>query len=104
MLFDKKLSLSSFVINPFFSPFRSSILSNELNKSDIFSEGRKYLDKCLNSSNHQKYKLLEKPKITVIVPLYNCERTIEAALHSIQYQNISKFEMILINDFSKDNN
>ena len=103
IIFDKKLSLSSFVINPFFSPFRSSILSNELNKSDIFSEGRKYLDKCLNSSNHQKFKLLEKPKITVIVPLYNCERTIEAALHSIQYQNISKFEMILINDFSKDN-
>ena len=57
----------------------------------------------MNLSNHQKYNLFENPKVTAIIPLFNCEKTIEQALHSIQYQNISNFEIILVNDFSKDN-
>ena len=49
------------------------------------------------------FKYIKQPKITAIIPLYNCERTIESALHSIQYQNMSEIEILLINDFSKDN-
>ena len=37
------------------------------------------------------------------MPLYNCENTIESSIRSIQYQNFTKIEIILINDFSNDN-
>ena len=39
----------------------------------------------------------------MIIPLYNCEKTIKPTLHSIQYQNMSEIEIILINDCSTDN-
>ena len=37
------------------------------------------------------------------MPLYNCENTIESSIRSIKYQNFTKIEIILINDFSNDN-
>ena len=46
---------------------------------------------------------IKQPKISVIIPLYNCEKTINQSIYSIQFQNFSHFEIILINDFSKDN-
>ena len=46
---------------------------------------------------------LEDPKISVVVPLFNCEKYILRAVKSIQYQNISNIEIILIEDYSKDN-
>ena len=103
IIFDKKLSISNFHIHPFYSPFRRTILSLDKSKNQTLQDGRNFLDKCLNLSNHQKYNLFENPKVTAIIPLFNCEKTIEQALHSIQYQNISNFEIILVNDFSKDN-
>ena len=48
-------------------------------------------------------KNIKQPKISVIIPLYNCQKTINQSIYSIQYQNLSYFEIILINDFSKDN-
>ena len=103
IIFDKKLSISNFHIHPFYSPFRRTILSLDKSKNQTLQDGRNFLDKCFNLSNHQKYNLFENPKVTAIIPLFNCEKTIEQALHSIQYQNISNFEIILVNDFSKDN-
>ena len=103
IIFDKKISISNFHIHPFYSPFRRTILSLDKSKNQTLQDGRNFLDKCLNLSNHQKYNLFENPKVTAIIPLFNCEKTIEQALHSIQYQNISNFEIILVNDFSKDN-
>ena len=43
------------------------------------------------------------PKASVIIPLHNCEKTIMPAIHSIQYQNLSQLEILLINDYSIDN-
>ena len=51
----------------------------------------------------KKYKANFKPIISTIIPVYNCEKTINASIASIQNQNLSNFEIILINDFSKDN-
>ena len=65
--------------------------------------GRKYLDKCLEFPNKHRYKYVKEPKVSVIIPMFNCEKTIMPTLRSIQYQNISKMEIILINDFSSDN-
>lgn len=35
--------------------------------------------------------------------MYNCQNTIKNTIHSIQNQNLIEIEIILINDFSKDN-
>ena len=42
-------------------------------------------------------------KISVIVPVYNAERTLERCIKSILNQSFGEFELILINDGSTDN-
>ena len=43
------------------------------------------------------------PKITGFIILYNAEKTILASLRSIQNQNMSDLEILLIDDYSSDN-
>ena len=40
--------------------------------------------------------------ISVIIPVYNAEKYIDRCIHSILYQTFTDFELILINDGSKD--
>ncbi|MBQ7826818.1 MAG: glycosyltransferase family 2 protein [Clostridia bacterium] len=42
------------------------------------------------------------PNISVIMPAYNAERTISAAVLSVLFQTYSDFELIIINDCSTD--
>ncbi|MBD2449488.1 glycosyltransferase [Nostoc sp. FACHB-152] len=42
------------------------------------------------------------PKISVIIPAYNAEKTIAETIKSVQKQTFSDFELIVINDGSKD--
>lgn len=42
------------------------------------------------------------PKVTVIIPLYNCERYIEKCLESLLLQSASEYEVLIINDGSTD--
>lgn len=46
---------------------------------------------------------MEKPKISVIVPIYNSEKYLEICLKSIQNQSLKDIEIILIDDGSTDN-
>lgn len=70
-------------------------------------EGINYLDRCLNSLNKSEsisnFIINEHPKITVIIPIYNSQNSIKLSLASILYQNMTNFEIILINDYSNDN-
>ncbi|WJS95137.1 glycosyltransferase [Flavobacterium johnsoniae] len=43
-----------------------------------------------------------KPKITVLMPVYNCELYIKEALESILNQTFSDFELLIIDDASSD--
>lgn len=43
-----------------------------------------------------------KPKITIIIPIYNAEKYIERCLRSIVEQSFNDFEVIIINDGSTD--
>lgn len=45
---------------------------------------------------------MEKIKVSVIMPAYNCERFIEQAIQSVLIQKVP-LELILIDDASKDN-
>ena len=65
--------------------------------------GLEYLNKIrISKINNTKYKI-KNPKISVIIPIYNCEKTIELSIKSIHVQNINDLEIILINDLSSDN-
>ena len=103
MIIDKKLYPYKLNIHPFYLPNKKPILLTDKNKEKTLKKGRKYLDKCLNFPNYHLYKFIKQPKVSVIIPLYNCEKTIMSSIHSIQYQNISTIEILLINDYSSDN-
>ena len=66
-----------------------------------------FLQKCVNNTLKDQillsYNYIIIPKISIIIPLHNCQLTIETTIKSIQYQNLYKFEIILVNDFSSDN-
>ena len=73
-------------------------------------QGINYLNRCLNNLNKNKifsnsnlFNFKECPKISVIIPVYNCQNSIKLSLTSILNQNIQEFEIILINDNSNDN-
>ena len=42
------------------------------------------------------------PKISIIVPVYNCVKFLPACINSIAGQECSSFECILVNDGSSD--
>lgn len=42
------------------------------------------------------------PKISVIIPAYNAEKTIRETIENVCLQTVSDFELIIINDGSKD--
>ena len=93
-----------------------SILGHKPNKDDIyrqenfpllkesFDNAKNFLSNCLKGIivNKQSLKNSENPKVSAIVTLRNCKRTISRAIMSIQNQNISDIEIILVNDFSTD--
>jgi glycosyltransferase involved in cell wall biosynthesis len=46
--------------------------------------------------------MIDPPVITVVIPAYNAERTIEATVFSVLAQTFHRFELIIINDGSAD--
>lgn len=54
-------------------------------------------------NNKTNFKALKNPKVSVIIPIYNSQKFVYRAIKSIQNQNFSELEIILINDFSTDN-
>ena len=70
-----------------------------------FKKARSFLESNMNGEILHKEPFVEQehPKISGIIPVYNCQDIITRAVRSIQNQNILNLEIILINDFSTDN-
>lgn len=73
-------------------------------------QGINYLNRCLKClnqsytfSNFSFFNINVFPKITVIIPVYNCQKSIKLSLISVLNQNMTDFEIIIINDNSNDN-
>lgn len=47
--------------------------------------------------------VLYKPLVSIIIPVYNASNTIIATLDSVKNQSYKEFEIIIVNDGSKDN-
>ncbi len=47
--------------------------------------------------------LMDNPKITVLMPIYNGEKYLQEAIESILIQTFNRFEFLIIDDGSKDN-
>ena len=83
--------------------------SNYDYKQHIYSRGKTldrglhFIKNCRQGNlliNPSKFKYTSSPKISAVVPMYNCERTLKAAIRSIQNQDMLDIEIILINDNS----
>jgi len=92
-IFTKKKKISNFLAK--YEEFQT--------KNFTLINGRNFIIKCLTSQNMDIYEVNENPMITNIIPSYNCEKTIITSIHSIQYQNFSNIEIIIVDDFSMDN-
>ena len=83
------------------------IIDEEINSDSLFKAAertRDFINKSIKGIvSNSSFILSKNPIITVVIPLYNCEKTIKRAICSIQNQNISDFEIILVNDLSTDN-
>lgn len=76
---------------------------NEKKKS--LKKGRKFFYKCINDvliNQHYEKIHNSNPLVSVIIPVFNAEFKIKKAIRSIQNQNTSNFEIILVNDYSND--
>ena len=47
--------------------------------------------------------MLEQPKVSIIVPVYNVEKFLDRCLNSLINQTLKEIEIICINDGSVDN-
>ena len=64
----------------------------------------KYIEYSKNDAPYNKRKSINfEPKISVVIALYNREKEIKYGIRSIQNQNFSDFEIIIVDDFSNDN-
>ena len=69
-----------------------------------FGKARSFLESNIKGKILHKEKFVESknPKVSGIIPVYNCQDMITRAVRSIQNQNMLNIEIILINDFSTD--
>lgn len=68
-------------------------------RKEALNRGRNYMNKCLEGIvNNITFKISKNPKISVIIPNYNSQKTIKATLRSVQNQNIKDIEIIILNE------
>ena len=79
------------------------------NSEELLIEYKKakiYFDTCMKGELIQKNRTFIKsdnPNISVVIPVYNSQNIIKPVIRSIQNQNFTNLEIILVNDFSTDN-
>ena len=90
----------------YYKPDNNSIYCEEKFESytEAFDKAKDFINNNLKGIllNTQKIKLSTKPKVSIVMPCYNCTKYILKAIRSIQNQDLSNFEIIIVNDASTD--
>ena len=94
--FDKNIIKDS--TKPIFSKEMKKELRN-IKKYIYLIQNSILIDKQLDLTTFKS----NKPKISIVIPIYNGENYIKNALISIQNQDLKDIEIIMIDDFSSDN-
>ena len=84
----------------------NELLNQKYDSRDIaFNKSINFIKKCLTPDIiKNQYDFIGKEiNVSIVIPLYNCEKYIIRAIKSIQYQNMTDIEIILVDDFSEDN-
>jgi len=76
---------------------------SSLNYTNIKEEAREYYQLEYSFENKDDFVKREKPKITIIITLYNQEKYIRKIYASIQKQKLKDIEIIFVDDASEDN-
>ncbi len=62
-----------------------------------------FLNECFKINNNKRNINFNRvPKISVVIPVFNCENSINFSINSIRNQNFEDIEILLVNDFSTD--
>ena len=96
-------SLSHFLI--FILLFNETILNYVAMEEQMEKVFKEYL-KFSFSGNllpNRKMQKVSKPKISLIIPMYNEEKNAKKVIRSIQNQNLQEIEIVCVNDNSNDN-
>ena len=101
-------TLLIFIIIIFFTPRYSKLNSPNLNEMEIIKpiliNINNYIELCKNDKLIRGIQITSsKPKITALITIYNSEKYIKNAIRSIQNQNISDIEILIVDDCSNDN-
>lgn len=68
----------------------------------MFNLSQDYEHNCILNVVHERENLI-KPKISVIVPVYNVQEYLEECLDSLVHQTMKEIEVIMVDDGSVDN-
>ena len=69
-----------------------------------FNKSINFIKSCISNDLYKFQSSYNfQPKVSVIIPMYNCEKYILRAVRSVQLQNLSEIEILLIDDNSSDN-
>ena len=98
------ISISFIIILNFKYSFKNFHIYKNKKKNDILRKYNDYIIICKNGKiiNQIPYFNL-KPKISIIIILYNSEKSILKSIRSVQNQKMSDIEILIIDDFSSDN-
>lgn len=73
-----------------------------LSKQSIIQQNKRVISQFMMKQIQLK-RLMEKPHISIIVPVYNIEKHLSRCIDSIISQTLQEIEIICVNDYSTDN-
>ena len=73
-----------------------------LPREEALDSGLPFIKKCVEGIliNNKKFEKVKNPRISIVIPCYNCGQFIKAALRSVQNQNMKDIEIIIVDDKS----
>ena len=98
----KKISFLVIIILIIYLSIYDKVISKTIQKKLAINFIKDMFKNHLNN-NKLKESFNEYPNVSIIIPLYNCQNSIQTSIASIQIQKFKNYEIILINDHSLDN-